>query len=69
MTIGIASCSKDSDGTTDDDGIPPPSETLAEVVASGDAFENFPPNTTETDVPGTETTSDEPFDRKDGADL
>ncbi len=41
--------------------------TLAEVVASGDAFESFPPNTTETEVAGTETTRDDKFDRKESS--
>jgi len=40
--------------------------SLAAVVASGDAFENFPPTTTETEVGGTETTTNEPYSRKDG---
>ncbi|NAY93158.1 hypothetical protein GTQ34_14680 [Muricauda sp. JGD-17] len=41
--------------------------TLSEVVASGDAFENFPLNITETEVAGTETTADDKFDRKESS--
>ncbi|WP_350292325.1 thiol-activated cytolysin family protein [uncultured Croceitalea sp.] len=41
--------------------------TLAQVVASGDAFEDFPPNTTENEVAGTETTENEDYDRKESA--
>jgi len=41
--------------------------TLAQVVASGDAFEDFPPNTTENEVTGTETTENEDYDRKESA--
>jgi len=36
---------------------------LTEVVASGDAFESFPPNITETDVAGTEKEGTDDFDR------
>ena len=36
---------------------------LAEVVASGNAFENFPPNISESDVAGTESQETDTFDR------
>lgn len=62
MALAIG-CSKDDGGTTDPP-IDPPVGTIAEVVASGDAFESFPPTTTATDV-GTETTKNEDYDRKD----
>jgi len=41
---------------------------IAAVVASGNDFEDFPPNTTETEIPGTETTKDEDFERKESVD-
>ncbi|NHF61337.1 hypothetical protein FK220_018430 [Flavobacteriaceae bacterium TP-CH-4] len=41
---------------------------LTAIVASGNEFEDFPPNTTETEVSGTETTENEPYTRKDGPD-
>ncbi|KPM31528.1 Thiol-activated cytolysin [Croceitalea dokdonensis DOKDO 023] len=41
---------------------------LAAVVASGNDFENFPSNTTETEIPGTETTQNEDYERKESAD-
>lgn len=70
LAIVLLACSKDGDGPMEDDGTNPTpiGETVAEVVASGDAFENFPPNTTETEVAGTETTQNEDYDRKESAD-
>lgn len=67
LIVLIWACSKDdNDNTTD-----PPTEpigSIAEVVARGDDFENFPPNITETEVAGTETTQNEDFERKESAD-
>lgn len=63
-------CSKDGSETDPTDPTSPPvGTTIAEVVASGDAFENFPPNITETEVDGTETTADDDFNRKDSTNL
>ncbi len=69
LTVAIA-CSKDGSETDPTDPTNPPiGTTLAEVVANGDAFENFPPNITETEVAGSETTGDEDFNRKDSTNL
>ncbi|MEW2921193.1 thiol-activated cytolysin family protein [Muricauda sp. ANG21] len=68
LIFTIIACSKSGDGddTTDPtDPIDPSTATVAEIVASGDEFENYPPNTTETEVAGTEQTADEDYDRKD----
>ena len=63
LIIVVGACSKDGG---EDETMPPPSPvgTVAEVVASGDSFENFPPNTTADDVAGTEETENEDYDRK-----
>lgn len=69
LTVLAIGCSSDSDEVVDPPINPPLGSTLTEVVASGDAFENFPPNITETEVGGTETTRDADFDRKDSTNL
>ncbi len=67
LFILAVACSKDEGDDPTDPIIDPPIEsTIAEVVASGDAFENFPPNTTENEVAGTEITQNEDYDRKEG---
>lgn len=68
LIFSAIACSKSGDGddTKDPtDPIDPSTATVAEIVASGDEFENYPPNTTETEVAGTEQTADEDYDRKD----
>ena len=66
IVLTAMSCSSDSDEMPTDPGTDPEpiGDTVAEVVASGDPFENFPPTTTETEVGGTETTQNEDYDRK-----
>ncbi|AKA35982.1 thiol-activated cytolysin family protein [Flagellimonas lutaonensis] len=69
LSMLVLACSKNGDSMEDDGTNPPPvGETLAEIVASGDAFENFPPNTTATEIDGTEETKIEDYDRKESAD-
>lgn len=70
LSVIALACSKDSSENDPTDPIDPMVEsTLAEVVGSGDAFENYPPNITETEVAGTETTADDDFNRKDSTNL
>ena len=66
LALQFFACSSDSDEMDPDPGPDPNGNTLAEVVASGDSFENFPPSTTTTDVEGSETTQNEDYDRRDG---
>ena len=65
LIILFLGCSKDSDGTTDPNPDPDKPMTVAEVVASGDGFEEFPPTTTETEVEGTEQSTNEDYDKKE----
>ena len=67
LLIAFFACSKDDGGgITDPDGnIDPSKATVEEIVASGKAFENYPPNTTETEIDGTEQTVNEDYDRKE----
>ncbi|MRI01286.1 hypothetical protein GH721_12160 [Kriegella sp. EG-1] len=62
LIVLIWACSKDDNGVTTEPPITPVG-TVAEVVASGDAFDSFPPNITETDVAGTENEGTDDFDR------
>ncbi len=57
-------------GPASNSGCPETTSTsaLAVVVASGDPFENYPPNITESDVAGSEETKNEDYDRKEEAD-
>ena len=66
VVVLVVACSKDAaDEPTEGQGIDPPiPETIAEVVASGNPFENFPSTITETEVDGMETTRNEDYDRK-----
>ncbi len=68
LIVFIWACSKDDNSETTDPTDPTIGSTVAEVVANGNPFENFPPNITETDVAGTETTGEDDFDRKESAD-
>ncbi|MGI9549799.1 MAG: thiol-activated cytolysin family protein [Aurantibacter sp.] len=65
LVVLVMACSKDDNGAGTTDPTPLPTGTVAEVVASGDAFENYPPNTTETET-GTESAQNEDYDRKEG---
>ncbi|MEZ4811439.1 MAG: thiol-activated cytolysin family protein [Allomuricauda sp.] len=67
LIFSFAACSKDGgdDPSDPNNPIDPTKATVAEIVASGDEFENFPPNTTETEVEGTEQTMNEDYDRKE----
>ena len=66
LFISVLACSKDGGDDPTDPTERPVGSTIAEVVASGDTFESFPPNTTETDIEGTETTQNEDYDKKEG---
>jgi len=65
LFISVFACSKDGTDDPTDPIEPPVGNTIAEVVASGDAFESFPPNTTETEIEGSETTQNEDYDKKE----
>jgi thiol-activated cytolysin len=66
LFILAVACSKDGGDAPIDPTVDPPiGSTIAEVVASGEAFENFPPSTTATEIEGTETAQNEDYDRKE----
>ncbi len=65
LALTILACSKDGGEEDPTDPDPTDSKTIAEVVASGNAFEDFPPNTTETEIEGTAETMNESYDRKE----
>ncbi len=68
LVLLVVACSKDEgEPPTDtiDPIVDPPisSTTIAQVVSSGEAFENFPPSTTATETGGTEVMQNEDYDR------
>lgn len=66
LFISVFACSKDEGDEPTDPTDPPVGSTVAEVVANGDTFASFPPNTTASEIEGTETTQNEDYDKKEG---
>ncbi len=71
LAMAIVACSKSDDGDgTDPDGNPDPepmAETIAELIANGDDFEDFPASR-ETDTTAVGEPFNEDFDATDGSD-